>query len=96
MSEPTPTTIWQPMETAPRDGTLIDVRFDPTTADRDSVGSLAEFWAPGCTCQRNPSEPVICNVLYENRHFRLQPMGEHRMPACDMSLTLTGWRSASP
>lgn len=97
MSEQTPQTTeaWQPMESAPRDGTLLDVRFDPATAERDSVGSLAEFWAPGSTRTRNPAEPVIRNVVLENRHFRPRPIRSMRMPACDMSITLTGWRLAN-
>lgn len=82
---------WMPISTAPRDGTMIDVLFDPTTADRDRMGSLAEFYAPGCTRRKNPTEPVIEGVHFSNRHFR-PGKPEDRFTACDMSVTLTHWR----
>jgi hypothetical protein len=83
---------WQPIETAPRDETMIDVRFDPTTAERDEMGSLAEFYAPGCTRRKNPTEPVIEGVHFSNRHFRPGRPGEG-YHACDMAVTLTHWRA---
>lgn len=86
-------TEWHPMETAPRDGTMLDVRFDPGTAERDRMGSLAEFYAPGCTRRRDPTEPVILGVHFSNRHFRPGLPGDG-FCACDLSVTLTGWRPA--
>lgn len=81
---------WQPIEAAPRDGTLIDVKFDPTTTDRDAMGTMAEFYAPGSTSGR--AEPIIQRVEYYNEHFR--PVGEcgTRFYACDMAVKLTHWR----
>lgn len=57
---------WQPIETAPRDGTLIDLRFDPAREGREG----AEFYAPGSTRRKEPAEPVIENVVFCNGHFR--------------------------
>ncbi|KWU26348.1 hypothetical protein [Burkholderia cenocepacia] len=57
---------WQPIGTAPKDGRLLDLLFDIKTAE---LGS-AEFYAPGCTRRRNPTEPLIENVAYVNGGFK--------------------------
>jgi hypothetical protein len=86
---------WQPIATAPRDGTLLDVRFDPTTAEVDAVGSLAEFYAPGCTRRRKPAEPVITGVEFSNGHFRPVCQGSPDVKMHGIvSVTLTHWRPA--
>lgn len=86
------TTDWHPMETAPKDGTILDVKFDPASAEVDAAGSLAEFYAPGCTRKINPSEPIIESVYFQNRHFRLFVPGlKTTMPGI-VSVTLTHWR----
>lgn len=83
---------WQDIASAPKDGTLLDVLFDPATAERDAAGSMAEFYAPGCTRRKNPSQPIIERVAFINRHFR--PVMDDGFPlhACDMAVTLTKWR----
>lgn len=85
---------WQPIETAPRDGRLIDVKFEPKTAERDSKGSLAEFYAPGCTTGK--AEPIIERVEFSHGHFRPVSGFGARLYACDMAVTLTHWRLYSP
>lgn len=56
---------WEPMETAPRDGTLLDVLFDVPSAEPHA----AEFYVPGCTRKIAPAEPVIENVAFVNGSF---------------------------
>lgn len=91
-------TEWQPIASAPRDGTLLDVLFDPRTAEIDRSGrrplSMAEFYAPGSTHKHDPAEPLIERVEFSNRHFR--PLGEDgtRLYAI-LSVTLTHWRLAA-
>lgn len=87
---------WQPIETAPRDGTLLDVLFDPATAEIDHGGrrplSMAEFYAPGSTRRKDPALPIIERVEFSNRHFRPVTEDGTRLYACDMAITLTQWR----
>jgi hypothetical protein len=89
-------TTFQPMATAPRDGTLLDVQFDPATAEIDRSGrkplSMAEFYVPGSTRRKDPVPPVIERVEFSNRHFRPVMECGTRLYACDMAVTLTGWR----
>lgn len=91
---------WLPIDTAPRDGTLIDVLFDPQTAEIDYGGrkpvSMAEFYAPGSTRRSNPTEPLIERVEFSNGHFRPVTDDGTRLYACDMAITLTHWRAATP
>lgn len=61
-----PPQAWASMESAPKDGTLVDVLFDPSAADR----SQAEFYAPGCTRKSSPTLPCIENVAFVNGAFR--------------------------
>lgn len=83
---------WQPIETAPKDGTLLDVLFDPATAERDTAGSMAEFYAPGCTRRTKPTQPLIERVAFINCHFRPVMEDGYTLYACDMAVTLTKWR----
>lgn len=87
---------WQPIATAPQDGTLLDVLFDPHTAEIDHGGrrplSMAEFYAPGSTRRKNPAEPLIANVEFSNRCFR--PVHEGTRLHGILSVTLTHWRLA--
>jgi hypothetical protein len=60
---------WTMIETAPKDGILIDVRFDPNTAEVDGTGkNMAEFYAPGCTMGN--AEPTIRNVRFQGGSFK--------------------------
>lgn len=56
---------WRPMDSAPRDGTLIDVLFDVPSAEPHA----AEFYAAGSTCNSSPADPVIENVAFVNGSF---------------------------
>ena len=91
---------WQPIDSAPRDGTLIDVLFDPATAEIDRSGrrplSMAEFYAPGSTRIVSPAQPLIERVEFSNRHFRPVSEDGDRFYACDMAVTLTHWRARNP
>lgn len=51
---------------APKDGTLLDVKFNVDTAEP----GMAEFYAKGCTHQQAPAEPIIENVAYVNGCFK--------------------------
>jgi hypothetical protein len=88
---------WRTIDSAPRDGTLLDVLFDPATAEIDRSGrrplSMAEFYVPGSTARRNPVEPLIENVEFSNRHFRPVTEDGTRLYAI-LSVTLTHWRPA--
>ena len=53
---------WEPIETAPKNGTLLDVRFDVASSEHGA----AEFYAPGCTRRQAPVEPVIDWVQARN------------------------------
>lgn len=90
------TAEWQPIEQAPRDGTLLDVMFDPATAEIDYSGkrplSMADFYAPGSTRRKDPTPPVIERVEFSNRHFRPVMECGTRLYACDMAVTLTHFR----
>jgi len=85
---------WGDMATAPRDGTLIDVKFDPKTAERDIHGSMAEFYVPGSTRKRNPVEPIIQNVRFIRNHFRpiLKTDDKEIELHGIVSVELKGWR----
>lgn len=85
---------WEPIDTAPKDGTMIDLMFDPHTAERDRMGSLAEFYAPGCARKSNPTAPIIESCHYSNWHFRPGTPGDGYF-ACDMAVTLSAWMYAS-
>jgi hypothetical protein len=61
-----PPADWIEFASAPKDGTLIDVKFNSATAEPD----MAEFYAPGCTRQRKPTEPIIENVAFVNGSFK--------------------------
>lgn len=88
---------WQPINSAPKDGTLLDVLFDPATAEIDRGGrrplSMAEFYAPGSTARRNPAEPLIENVEFSNYSFRPVTEDGTRLHGI-ISVTLTHWRPA--
>ena len=88
---------WQAIESAPKDGTLLDVLFDPVTAEIDRSGrrplSMAEFYAPGSTARRNPAEPLIENVEFSNYSFRPVTEDGTRLYGI-ISVTLTHWRLA--
>lgn len=103
MAPPQP---WQPIDTAPRDGTLIDVLFDVQTAEQ----GMAEFYAPGCTRKKEPASPVIENVAFVNGSFKpvIDAAGVRAVAAVAggwgevdgvaygiMSVTLTYWRPAA-
>lgn len=87
---------WQDIASAPKDGTLLDVMFDPVTAEIDYSGrrplSMAEFYVPGSTRRTKPEPPVIERVEFSNRHFRPVMECGTRLYACDMAVTLTKWR----
>lgn len=97
---------WSGIESAPKDGTLLDVRFDITTAEP----GMAEFYAKGCTRQREAVEPVIENVAFVNGSFKPVIDGdgarlvasiagswgpEHGTGYGISSVTLTHWRPAA-
>lgn len=86
---------WQPANTAPQDGTLMDVLFDPATAEIDYSGrralSMAEFYAPGSTRRKNPEPPIISRVEFSNRHFRPVMEDGTRLHGI-ISVTVTHWR----
>ncbi len=88
---------WSAIDSAPRDGTLLDVLFDPASAQIDRSGrrplSMAEFYVPDSTARRNPVEPLIENVEFSNRHFRPVTEDGTRLYAI-LSVTLTHWRPA--
>ncbi|AQT06721.1 hypothetical protein A0U91_17105 (plasmid) [Acetobacter persici] len=70
---------------------MIDVLFDPSTAEWDSSGSMAEFYAPGSTRAINPTEPLIERVLYRNSHFR--PLAEDGTELhAIISVSIKQWR----
>lgn len=58
--------VWMEIVSAPKDGTLLDVKFLVATAEP----SMAEFYAPGCTRELDPSDPVIENVAFVNGSFK--------------------------
>jgi len=62
---------WQGIDEVPMDGMLLDVKFDPWTADIDGSGkNMAEFYVPGSTRRLDPAEPIIENVAYVNGGFK--------------------------
>lgn len=98
--------IWQPIPTAPRDGSLLDVWFDIASAE----AGAAEFYAPGCTQPDGQNEPVIEQVACVNGHFRpvIDQAGTRAVIALAggwgtvegvahgiVSVTLTRWRPAA-
>jgi hypothetical protein len=64
------------------------------TAEIDGTGkNMAEFYAPGCTRKRNPTDPVIANVRFKNRHFRPVIPGSPEIDCyAILSVNLTHWR----
>jgi hypothetical protein len=90
-------TEWQSIDTAPRDGTLLDVLFDPATAEIDRSGrrplSMAEFYAPGSAARRNPALPLIERVEFSNHSFRPVMKDGTRLHGI-ISVSLTHWRPA--
>lgn len=97
---------WQPIATAPRDGSLVDVWFDIASAE----AGAAEFYAPGCTRPEGQSEPVIGHVAFVNGHFRpvIDEAGAQAVAALAggwgpvegvayaiVSVTLSRWRPAA-
>lgn len=88
-------TEWQPIASAPRDGTLLDVLFDPDSAEIDRSGrrplSMAEFYAPGSTRKRDKTEPLIEKVEFSSGHFRPITDEGTRLHGI-LSVTLTYWR----
>jgi hypothetical protein len=99
-------TMWQSIETAPKDGSLLDVKFDVASAE----AHMAEFYAPLSTRAVEPTEPVIENVAFVNGGFKPVIDAEGaREVAClaggwgtvlgvaygIVSVTLTHWRPAS-
>lgn len=103
----TPPRPWEDITTAPRDGALLDVRFDP---HQDAEPGMAEFYAPGCTRRVNPTEPVIENVAFANGSLRPISSADEAARALAAkgdftdgsgfaygikSVTLTHWRPAA-
>jgi hypothetical protein len=97
---------WLDIASAPKDGTLLDVKFNVDTAEP----GMAEFYVQGCTRQRNPVEPVIENVAYVNGCFKPVIDGEGARLVASIaggwgseqgtgygigSVTLTHWRPAA-
>jgi len=84
---------------APRDRTLLDVLFNPTTAEIDYSGrkplSMAEFYAPRSTRRANPAEPRIDRVEFSNGHFRPVMECGTRLHGI-LSVDLTHWRLHLP
>lgn len=86
---------WQPIATVPRDGRMIDVRFDPATAERDVLGSFAELYAPGSTSAAEPAEPIIRDLAFSKhkQRFYLVRYGYREFMRVG-GITVTGWRPA--
>ncbi|MFK4706028.1 hypothetical protein ABIC83_002867 [Roseateles asaccharophilus] len=97
---------FEPIATAPKDGTLLDVKFNPATAEP----GMAEFYVQGSTSSSDPVEPVIENVAFVNGRFTpvytlegaeaVKALGGGRgsPPGClygIMSVDLTHWRPAA-
>lgn len=97
---------WQPIESVPKNGTLIDVMFDVLSAEE----GMAEFYAPGCTRKKNAADPVIENVAFINGSFKpvIDAAGAKAVATVAggwgqvsgvaygiTSVTLTAWRSAA-
>jgi hypothetical protein len=61
-----PPAKWMDFASAPKDGTLVDLKFRV----EDAEPGAAEFFAPGCTCTLNPTEPIIENYAFVNGSFR--------------------------
>jgi hypothetical protein len=99
-------TTWEPIETAPKDGSLLDVKFDVASAEEH----MAEFYAPQSTRTREPAEPVIENVAFVNGGFKpvIDAEGAREVARLAgswgtvigvaygiVSVTLTHWRPAA-
>lgn len=97
---------WIRIESAPKDGSLLDARFDIASAEDD----MAEFYAPSCTSKVDPTQPVIANVTFCNGHFRpvIDADGAREVASLAggwgtatgvaygiVSVTLTHWRPAA-
>lgn len=97
---------WSDITSAPKDGTLLDVKFDVATAEP----GMAEFYAKGCTRQREAAEPVIENVAFVNGSFKPVIDGEGARFVASIaggwgpeqgtgygisSVTLTHWRPSA-
>lgn len=97
---------WADIATAPKDGTLIDVKFEVANAEP----GMAEFYAPGSTRRGDATEPTIENVVFANGCFAPVIDKEAAAAAIElqggwgelpgrlygiMSVTLTHWRPAA-
>jgi len=96
---------WTRIDLAPKDGSLLDARFDIASAE----DGMAEFYAPGCTRKVNPTQPVVTNVAFCNGNFRpvIDADGAREVASLAggwgtvtgvaygiVSVTLTHWRPA--
>ena len=61
-----PPGCWVEIDSAPKDGTLLDVRFVVEAAEPGA----AEFYARGCTRGVDATEPIIENVAFVNGSFK--------------------------
>jgi len=97
---------WLAIASAPKDGTLLDVRFIVETAEP----GMAEFYAQGCTRESQPTEPIVENVAFVNGAFKPVIDGDGARLVASLaggwgpergtgygiiSVTLTHWRPAA-
>lgn len=82
---------WISATTRPPENSILDILFAPSSAEQDSSGSMAEYYAPGCTRANSDASLLIERVRYRNRHYRPLTEGNSELHAI-LSVTITHWR----